>query len=237
MRDKPGKLDAVVTLDDASSFRLTPKDQLAFGRDGGNGIVGVAPNDTGVSRRAGRLAFRSDSWRIENQSETRDLFVEYPDIVEWATLPPRGSHTVTGTSTVLVVGNVFSHAIQVRLSAAYSAQFVVTLPETGETEEDRLYTEADKTALVALAEGYLRRWPRHDPSPRSYADAAALLGWDEVRLRRRLENLRDRLAKQGVADLSGPHSARLLAEFAIRRGVIGVADLSRLGPEWEEAPA
>lgn len=237
MRDNLGKLDAVVSIDGASPVTLTPMDQLAFGRDAGNAVTGIAPNDTGVSRRCGRLAFRSESWWIENQSEKRDLFVEYPDVVEWATVPPRGSHTLTGTCTVLVVGNVFTHAIRVRFSPPYSAQFMVTLPETAETEDQKLYTQADKTALAALAEGYLRRWPRHNPSPHSYADAAALLSWDEVTLRRRLENLRDRLAKRGVADLSGPHSSRLLAEFAIRRGVIAVADLSRLARGGEEASA
>jgi predicted DNA-binding protein (UPF0251 family) len=91
-------------------------------------------------------------------------------------------------------------------------------------------TEAEKLALVALFSGYLEPFPRYDPHPKSYADAAARLGIPRTTLVKRVEYLRNRLTNAGVPNLLGENALQHLAEWALATGLISRADLSLLPP-------
>ena len=56
---------------------------------------------------------------------------------------------------------------------------------------------------MALFAGYLEPFPRYDPHPKSYADAAARLDWPRTTLVKRVEYLRTRLTNAGVPNLLG----------------------------------
>jgi hypothetical protein len=62
---------------------------------------------------------------------------------------------------------------------------------------------ADRLAMVALFAGYLEELPRYDPYPKSYAAAAARLGWPRSTLVKRIEYLRTRLHAAGVPNMTG----------------------------------
>ena len=91
-------------------------------------------------------------------------------------------------------------------------------------------TPADKLALVALFSGYLEAFPRYDPHPKSYADAAARLDWPRTTLVKRVEYLRTRLTNAGVPNLLGENALPYLAEWALATGLISRADLALLPP-------
>jgi len=90
-------------------------------------------------------------------------------------------------------------------------------------------SDADRLALVALFAGYLADPPRHDPNPRSYAAAAARLGWPKTTLVKRVEYLRTRLTNAGVPNLTGWNALPALAEYAITTGLITKSDLAKIG--------
>ena len=86
------------------------------------------------------------------------------------------------------------------------------------TAAEVVINDQDRLALVALFAGYLQPFPRHDPHPRSYADAAARLGWPRTTLVKRIEYLRTRLTDAGVPNLQGENGLPALAEWALLTG-------------------
>jgi hypothetical protein len=79
-----------------------------------------------------------------------------------------------------------------------------------------------------LFSGYLEPFPRYDPHPKSYADAAARLDWPRTTLVKRVEYLRTRLTNAGVPNLLGENALPYLAEWALATALISRADLSLL---------
>jgi hypothetical protein len=91
-----------------------------------------------------------------------------------------------------------------------------------------LISPADRLAMVALFAGYLEDPPRYEPYPKSYAAAAARLGWPRTTLVKRIEYLRTRLTTAGVPNLTGWNALVGLAEYALSRGLITKDDLRLL---------
>jgi hypothetical protein len=98
----------------------------------------------------------------------------------------------------------------------------------GRAAADVSITPADKLALVSLFSGYLEPFPRYDPHPKSYADAASRLDWPRTTLVKRVEYLRTRLTNAGVPNLLGENALPHLAEWALATGLISRADLGLL---------
>ncbi len=80
--------------------------------------------------------------------------------------------------------------------------------------------------MVALFAGYLEAGVRHDPHPKTYAAAAARLGWPKNTLIKRVEYLRSRLTNAGVPNLIGWNALPALAEYAINTELITKEDLA-----------
>ena len=96
--------------------------------------------------------------------------------------------------------------------------------------EGVLVNDADRLALVALFAGYLEEHPRHDPNPKSYAAAAARLGWPRTTLVKRVEYLRTRLDAAGVPGMMGWNAMTNLAEYVLTTGIITKDDLALVHP-------
>jgi hypothetical protein len=96
------------------------------------------------------------------------------------------------------------------------------------TAAEVVINDQDRLALAALFSGYLEAFPRYDPHPRSYADAAARLGWPRTTLVKRIEYLRTRLTNAGVPNLLGDNALPALAEWALLTGSLTRDDLDLL---------
>ncbi len=78
--------------------------------------------------------------------------------------------------------------------------------------------------MVALLSGYLEGFPRREARPRTYQQAADLLGapWTKTAVRKQIEHLRERMAREGVF-VEGAHANCDLADC-----LIGTASSARL---------
>ena len=206
-------------------------ESVVFGRTGREGVHGLDPTDTGLSRAGCRVALSPSGVVVENLSTRRPLLVEYPLVVRQHRIEPESTHVLVGDATILIPGKNFTHAVLVTLpphlihdTGPIEAIDSVSAP----TESEGLLTESDRLLLVALAAGYLGRWPRHDPNPRSYEAAAESLSIPVGTAKKRLENIRLRLADHDVLHTSGTHAMRTVIEWAIDTGVVRVSDLNSL---------
>ena len=214
------------------SYEASPECPVLFGRADDLGVVGLDPRDMGISARAGSIEYSFGVWWVINRSQTRRLFVESSPASSPNRLECGGRHALTTRQpVVLVPGAIYTHRIDVCVPEGFIAALRVDTPVTTGTMtfgELRL-SERDREALVAVCCGYLRSFPRHDPHPLSYQDAADLLGapWTKVTVRKQVERIKERLARKGLF-LDGPHANHDLAQHLIDNGLLGIDDLARL---------
>jgi len=210
-------------------------EELTFGRSQRTTLC-LDPADLGISRVAGSLEAEAGVWWLVNKSTSRPLEV-VDDVGIRTVLPPGRRLAITGPLTVIVEGAMRRHALTVDLpdeavellSRGPSPSIQVEGNPT-RAAADVSITPADKLALVALFAGYLAPFPRYDPHPKSYADAAARLDCPRTTLVKRVEYLRTRLTNAGVPNLLGDNALQHLAEWALATGLISRADLALLPP-------
>jgi hypothetical protein len=215
-------------------FEVAEGQELTFGRSQRTTVC-LDPADLGISRVAGSLESDAGVWWLVNKSAVRPLEV-VDDVGIRTVLPPGRRVAVTAPITVIVEGATRRHALTVDLPddalEGRAGPFPVVEVEGNPTRatSDVSITPADKQALVALFSGYLEPFPRYDPHPKSYADAAARLSWPRTTLVKRVEYLRTRLTNAGVPNLLGENALQHLAEWALATGLITRADLALLPP-------
>ncbi|QXC61371.1 hypothetical protein KSP35_00500 [Aquihabitans sp. G128] len=228
--------DPVVTFS-GEDLVLDPLRPLSFGR-GETCTLRLDPDDLGISRLAGELVGDDAGyWWLHNRSSSRALEV-IDDLGFRVVLAPGRRVAMEGRSTVVVTGSVRRHALEVSVpaptpAAAEPTDGAATDPSAVLGAETAVGTgvvvnDADRQALAALFEGYLREFPRHDPHPRTYADAAARLGWPRTTVVKRIEYLRTRLTDAGVPNLHGDNAMRALGEHVIATGLLSREDLASL---------
>jgi hypothetical protein len=95
-------------------------------------------------------------------------------------------------------------------------------------------TPSQRQLIVVLAERRLREPAnRHDTLPTN-REAAARLGWELTKFNRKLDNVCDKLRRQGVRGLHGGVDAlandrrRRLVDFAVATALVTAADLDEL---------
>lgn len=209
-------------------------EELTFGRSQRTTLC-LDPSDLGISRVAGSVESEAGVWWLVNKSTGRPLEV-VDDVGIRTVLPPGRRIAVTAPITVIVEGAMRRHALTVDLPDGAGEGPEGPIPslqvEGNPTRaaSDVSITPADKLALVALFTGYLEPFPRYDPHPKSYADAAARLNWPRTTLVKRVEYLRTRLTNAGVPNLLGENALQHLAEWALATGLIARADLALLPP-------
>jgi hypothetical protein len=215
----------VVTVGDAE-HRLAPGDALTFGRSA-TCTVCLDAEDPAISRLAGEVSRAGDVWFVANRSRSRQLAVVDQYGLR-GVLGPGQRVPVDGRVRVIVDGANATHELLLTGPEPDGAVDVPTgLPTSAGHEV--VINDADRRALVALFAGYLHEGPRYDPNPRSYAAAAARLGWPRTTLVKRIEYLRTRLANAGVPNMQGWNALSALAEYALTSGIITREDLSLIG--------
>ncbi len=216
-------------------YEVVAGEGLTFGRSPRTTLC-LDATDLGISRVAGSLEADAGVWWLVNKSTVRPLEV-VDDVGIRTVLPPGRRLAVTAPITVIVEGATRRHALTIDLpdeAQDSSSGGPVSGPQVEgnptRAASDVALTSADKLALVALFSGYLEPFPRYDPHPKSYADAAARLDWPRTTLVKRVEYMRTRLTNAGVPNLLGDNALQHLAEWALATGLIGRADLALLPP-------
>lgn len=213
---------------------------LTFGRSSACTIC-LDPVDRGISRLAGSVELEVGAWWLHNRSTSRALAV-IDDMGIRSVIAPGRRVTVHGGLTVVVEGSVRRHALEVCVHQEEpSPRAAESEPPGGELPTDAwgelMINSSDHLALVALFSGYLEPFPRYDPHPKSYADAAAQLGWPRTTLVKRIEHLRARLTLAGVPNLVGNDALDHLAEWSLTTRVLSRDDLGLIGHHRDPGPA
>lgn len=214
---------AAVTLGE-SRFPVAAGEVFTFGRDS-SCTACLDPDDLGISRLAGSVEHEAGTWWILNRSTVRPFEAVNQTGIRTLVEPGRRI-AVTGRLTIVVDGEIRRHALVVEAGTGLRGAPVEAPADIRPTStaEDVVINERDRMALVALFSGYLEPFPRYDPHPRSYADAADALGWPRTTLVKRIEYLRTRLSNAGVPNLLGPNALDYLAEWALATRVITPED-------------
>ncbi|MDQ2727467.1 MAG: hypothetical protein M3Y91_06315 [Actinomycetota bacterium] len=222
--------DRVVVTFAGERRELTPGDILTFGRAESCSLC-LDATDLGISRLAGSVEHEAGTWWLLNRSAVRALEI-IDEIGIRTVLPPSRRVAISGTMTVVVEGSALRHAIGVATAVpdAFGAAMGTTSDIRPTATGEVVLNAADRLALVALFAGYLEPFPRYDPHPRSYADAATRLGLPRTTLVKRVEYLRTRLCNAGVPNLLGENALQHLAEWALTTGVLKRDDLDLLPP-------
>jgi hypothetical protein len=236
----------LIVMFETGTWRVKPDEQFTFGR-AATCSLSLAPDDRGVSRRAGSFDWSGDSWWLANDSASSMLYLS-GDLGFRADLPPgmriplQQWHAKVRLDGVLGV-----YTIRLRLPHLDDDPDRDELAEPpGETEQavpeaaaERQVTstklraplnDVDRLVLAARFEEYLT-W-RHSgaPKPRSARETADRIGWEPHTVSKRCENIRNRYVRLGVPGLRGPRALEELAALLISTGELTVDDLRRLSP-------
>jgi hypothetical protein len=212
--------DETWTLDGVTAFSVGRSERCS---------LCIGPDDRGISRTAAVVESESATWWLRNPSTTRSI----------ATIDEFGIRTVVapgrrvaldGAVTIVIEGAAFRYAIEVDGQPAPPDDVQgfddEGLPTAMGTEV--VINDLDRLALAAMFQGYLESFPRHDPHPRSYADAATTLGWPRTTVVKRIEYIRSRLTRAGVPNLIGDNALHHLAEYVLTTRLLTKADLDTL---------
>jgi hypothetical protein len=218
---------------DGDRRALSPNDVVTFGRDP-SCTISFGKDDRTISRHVGQIHYLNGLWWITNLSSKRVLDI-YDATGFHISLPvsepglPQTTRAIDQSRlTVVVVGTDEDHELVLR-PEALPASVVVgspTDPVSTITHDPRL-TELRREVLVAMARGYLRTGPHHDPNPLTYAQVATLLGLSQATVMKRVQAVRDQLVKNGVVGLQVNDARRALCEWLLKMRWIGPQDI-----EW-----
>ncbi len=215
-------------------YLAQPGQPVTFGRSR-DCTVCLDPDDTSISRTTADLDFRDGTWWLTNRSASHPLSV-VDELGLRSVLAP-GRRTAIGAPTRVLVDGAAGRQHSIEIAVPAVAPDESPAPDeppdipTGvptATGAEVLISPADRLAMVALFAGYLRDPPHYDPYPKSYAAAAARLGWPRTTLVKRIEYLRARLDSAGVPNMTGFNALANLAEYAIGRRLVTREDLTLL---------
>jgi len=242
-RDRHAPPDVPVRSGDASAsvliggerFVASPDQPLVFGRDDGNGVVGLHADDMGLSAVAGSLELAWGVWWVINQSTKRPLLLEHPGGTTQMRLAPGHRHALTTDRVdILVPGAIYTHVLEVALPEAYVAGLrggggtLTTGTLTGEVVD---LSDRERDALTGMCAGYLASFPHRREHPNTYEEAARLLGgepWTADKVRKAVERVKDRFARKQQIYFQGPQGNYDLAVSLVASGVLSGEDLARL---------
>jgi hypothetical protein len=221
--------EAAVLLD-GRRIGLSPTRPFVFGRADGEEVVGLDPADMGISAVAGSVEWDLGLWWVVNRSRKRPLLLDDGAGGVPVTLRCGQRHAINVSRLrVLVRGAIRTHPLTVELPPAELACVSPEKASSGTLLFEVEVRDRDRDVLAALASGYLRDFPFTELRPRTYGEAAALLGspWTKTKVRRQVDRFKERLARASLY-FDGPHANYDLIDYLISNGIIGPSDLSRL---------
>lgn len=194
------------------------------------GVIGLDPQDMGISGRSLAVEFDQGLWWLANLSAKRNLLLDPGYGSAMITLRPGQRHAIAVSPLgVLVPGAIFTHRLDVYVpDEGLAMRRPSELGASGTiVGEDLHLTDSDRQALAAVFSPLLRAWPRRGAHPLSYQEAADLLGpgWTGTSVRKHLERVRQRLADSG-AFFDGSHAKDDLGQYLLDNGVLTADDLA-----------
>ena len=210
------------------------------GTDVAPGVIGLDPQDMGISARALAVEFDQGVWWLANLSAKRNLLLDPGYGSALITLRPGQRHAIAVTPLgVLVPGAIFTHRLDIEvpetaLAVRRPGEFGVSDTIAG---EELHLTKSDREALTAVYSPLLRSWPRRGAHPLSYQEAADLLGtrWTGTSVRKHVERVRQRLAESGTF-FEGSHAKDDLGQYLLDNALLAAADLAALEGGTPGAP-
>ena len=184
----------------------------------------------GISSQAGSVESDRGLWWVVNRSRKRPLLLDIGGGGALQRLVSGHRHAVNCPHlSVLVPGVIYTHRLEVIVPEEQLVTFCHDRPPTGTITGEVHLTENERDAVVALVAGYLEDFPRRQPRPRTYQEAADALGspWTKTSVRKQIERLKDRLAAHEHY-FTGPQANYELADHLVDQGVVTAADLGRL---------
>jgi hypothetical protein len=211
---------------------LAAGESLTFGR-AENCTICLDPHDIAISRLAGEVRRVGEVWFVANRSRSRQ-FALVDRFGLRHVLGPGRRDPIEGRVRVIVEGARATHELVFEgpLPGGDGRDDPAMGVDSGLSTlsgQNVMINDADRRALVALFAGYLHEGRRYDPSPKSYAAAAARLGWPRTTLVKRVEYIRTRLTNAGVPNMQGWNALSALAEYALTTGLIKREDLRLIG--------
>lgn len=195
----------------------------------------VDPDDRTIGRFAATIQGLDGYWYIQNTSTKRDLAL-IGGTTDRQVLKPSGSRPLGEAIVQLELVGRFTHRVTVEQLGPAPTLVPPPLPpeDPSISMVVRECTPNQLEALVALFGGYLEDFPRHDPNPRTYADAGALSGLPATTVRRRVEQLAEELTERGVPDLHGDGKKRALGAYVLETGMLRRDHLDHFRQAWAE---
>jgi hypothetical protein len=199
-----------------------------------SGVIGLDPQDMGISARALAIEFDQGVWWLANLSAKRNLLLDPGYGSAMIILRPGQRHAIAVSPLgVLVPGAIFTHRLDVHVpDQGLALRRPSELGATGTFVGEELHlTASDRQALAAVFSPLLRAWPRRGAHPLSYQEAADLLGtgWTGTSVRKHLERIRQRLGESGTF-FDGTHAKDDLGQYLVDNSVLTAADLSAVDP-------
>jgi hypothetical protein len=241
----------LIVMYETGTWRVRPGERFTFGRDAESTVV-LPMKDLGISRTAGSFAHQHDLWWLSNDSSSSMLYLS-ADLGFRVDLPPGMRVPIEQWHAKVRLNGMFGSSYTLRLRLPHldgeepepqGAGDQRSQAAEGEAEANRVtsphartstrnrapLSPTDRLVLAARFEEYLD-W-RHvgEPAPRSAKQAAERIGWDPHTVTKRCENIRNRYARHGVAELRGPRALEELAALLISTGELTAEDLRRLPP-------
>lgn len=227
----PGELMlAAAVLIAGEEFAISPERPFVFGRADADDVIGLDATDMGISAVAGSVECAWGLWMVLNRSRKRPLLLDDGGGGVLQRLDCGHRHAINVPRlSILVPGVIYTHRLEVAVPAADLAPSGGGRRSSGTITGDVTLSERDRDVLVALLGGYLEEFPRRQTRPRTYHEAAELLGppWTKTTVRKQVERLKQRMAGSGVY-CEGPTANYDLADYLINNGLLGPADLGRL---------
>lgn len=230
--EESGVSTAATVLILGEEFQVTPDQAFVFGRADTDGVLGLDASDMGISAAAGSVEWAWGLWWLVNHSRKRRLLLDDGSGGQ----PQRldcGQRFAINVSrlAVLVPGAIYTHRIEVVVPESDLARVEGGRITSGTLiASDLRLSERDKDVLVAMFSRYLEVFPHRTMRPRTYQEAATLLGppWSAVTVRKQIERLKERAARVDVY-FEGRYANYDLADHLVANGLLVHDDLSRLG--------
>jgi hypothetical protein len=173
-------------------FAVGTEGPFVFGRADAEDVVGLNPRTLASRRRPGREVRRGPVVGGEPQPQAsatrrRRRRRRPPPAPRQRQAPCINVLRLN----VLVPGVIYTRRLEVLVSVEDLPRFHHHRPPSGTLTGEISLSEHDRDAVVALLSGYLEGFPRREARPRTYQQAADLLGapWTKTAVRKQIEHL------------------------------------------------
>lgn len=211
-------------------FNIEQQDVFIVGREGPLGLE----DNPYLHRKFLVISHYDNLWWIENSGSRLSATISDGNVQAWLSPGARLPLVFARTSVMFTAGPTTYEFFLQGLSAPFtSASATPALQEGDPTIGNVTLTESQKLLILSLAEPVLRGRGSTAEIPTS-AQAAARLGWALTRFNRKLDNVCDKLSRDGVKGLRGGvanlavNRRGRLVEYAIASGLVQTSDLDLL---------